>query len=517
MDAAPKAGRREWIGLAVLTLPTFLVSIDLFVLLLALPNLSADLGASSTQQLWINDVYGFLLAGFLLSMGTLGDRVGRRKLLLVGAVAFGVVSVLTAYASSPEMLIVCRALLGVAGATLMPSTLALIGTMFADDGQRARAFSLWGGTFTLGAIVGPLLGGVLLAHFWWGSVFLLGAPVMLVLLVVGGRVLPESRNEAAGRIDAASVLLSLAALLPLIWGVKELARDGWAAAPLGAVVVGLAAGVVFVRRQIALTDPVVDVGLLRHKVISTALVAQLCYAVTGGGVMLVMMLYFQLADGMSTLRAGFAMLPGMAAATFGFMVAVPFLAARIRPAVLISAGLTGTAAVLAVFTQISGDAATETLIVGFAVFSFCGSALVALGTGMIVGSAPQEQAGSAGSLAQMSNEFGGTLGAALLGTLGFAVYRASVDVPAGLSAADTATAADSLAGASVVAADSPDAVAGPLLDSAAAAFESGVHAVAAVGCVLMAFAAVLVARRLRHLPPIGQAQPEAAEPEPVAG
>jgi len=214
-DTTPaKAGRREWTALAVLALPTLLVSIDVYVLLLALPRLTADLGASSTEQLWITDIYGFLLAGFLITMGTLGDRIGRKKLLLIGATAFGIASVLAAFSTSPAMLIAARAVLGVAGAILAPSTISLIRTLFRDPKQMGLAIGLWGTCFSAGAVIGPLVGGVMLSQFWWGSVFLLGVPAMVLLLALGPFLLPEYRDPDAGKLDLTSVALSLAAILP---------------------------------------------------------------------------------------------------------------------------------------------------------------------------------------------------------------------------------------------------------------------------------------------------------------
>ena len=510
---APRAGRREWFGLAVLALPTFLVAIDIFVLLLALPNLTKELGADSNQQLWVTDIYGFMLAGFLVTMGTLGDRIGRRKLLLIGAVAFGLTSVLAAYATSPLLLILARGAMGVAGATLMPSTLALITTMFHDPRQRATAFGLWGGTFTVGAIVGPVLGGVLLGSFWWGSVFLLAIPVMVLLLAVGPTLLPEYRNEQAGRPDPLSVLLSLATMLPVIYGIKQLTRDGWQPLPVAFVVLGVTAGVLFGRRQRQLKDPLLDLSLFSNRTIGTALFSQLSYSIVGGGTMLFMMLYFQLVAGASTLKAGLEMLPGMAAATVGFTVA-PMLASRFRPAYVMAAGMLGTASMLALFTTVGPDGGTGTLVVGFAVFSFCGAPLVALGTNLVVGSAPPEKAGSAGSLAQMSNEFGGTLGNALLGAVGFAVYRGLVDdrLPTGLPADAAASARDSLAGATSAAADLPGQAGAALLGSAHESFAAALNTVTAVGAVWLVGVAILVALRLRHLPPIGAAQPASTEP-----
>ena len=224
----PLAGRREWIGLAVLTLPTMVAMLDLNVVILALPHLGAALRAGSSEQLWITDIYGFLIAGFLVTMGRLGDRIGYRRLLLSGAGAFAVLSVAAAYSTSPELLIAVRALLGIAAATIMPMTLALIRNMFRDTKQMATAVGLWSMAMMAGISLGPAVGGLLLNSFWWGSVFLIAVPVMVVLLALGPALLPESRNPNSGRLDFVSVALSLAAILPLIYGLKELARSGLA-------------------------------------------------------------------------------------------------------------------------------------------------------------------------------------------------------------------------------------------------------------------------------------------------
>ena len=221
-----RAGRREWAGLAVIALPCLLATMDLEVLNLAVPALTADLQPSSAQLLWIIDIYGFMVAGSLITMGTLGDRIGRRRLLLIGAAAFGAASVVAAFSTSAEMLIATRALLGVAGATLAPSTLSLIRNMFTDPGQRTVAVAVWATSFSVGAAIGPLLGGVLLEWFWWGSVFLLDVPVMVLLLVVGPVLLPEYKDPGAGRLDLPSAAMSLAAVLLLIYGLKHLALAG---------------------------------------------------------------------------------------------------------------------------------------------------------------------------------------------------------------------------------------------------------------------------------------------------
>lgn len=267
----PRAGRHEWIGLAVIALPCMLYSMDLTVLNLAVPSLSADLKPSSTELLWIVDIYGFLVAGSLITMGTLGDRIGRRKLLLIGAAAFGTASVFAAFSTSAAMLIATRALQGVAAATLAPSTLSLIRNMFPDPAQRTVAISVWIMSFSAGAAIGPLIGGVLLEHFRWGSVFLINVPVMLLLLAIGPVLLPEFRDPDAGRLDPLSAAQSLAAVLAVIYGLKRIAEGGpsWFAAL--SIVFGLAVGAAFLRRQRKLADPLIDLKLFRFPAISAGI------------------------------------------------------------------------------------------------------------------------------------------------------------------------------------------------------------------------------------------------------
>src|SRR5215472_6664197 len=219
-----KATQREWIGLGIISLPCILYAMDLTVLNLAVPSLSADVKPTAAQLLWIIDVYGFLAAGSLLIMGTLGDRIGRRKLLLVGSAAFGLLSLLAAFSRSAGTLIAARALLGIAGATLAPSTLSLISNMFRDDRERMFAVSVWIASFSLGGTIGPAVGGLILAHFWWGAVFLAPIPAMALLLVLGPLLLPEHRNPNGGRLDLISAILSLAAVLPAISGIKRAAE-----------------------------------------------------------------------------------------------------------------------------------------------------------------------------------------------------------------------------------------------------------------------------------------------------
>ncbi|NJP65933.1 MFS transporter [Streptomyces spiramenti] len=505
VEAVPKAGRKEWIGLAVLALPTLLVALDVFVLLLALPHLAADLGASSTEQLWIMDIYGFMVAGFLVTMGTLGDRIGRRKLLMIGSAAFGAASLLAAFSTSPGMLIAARVLLGVAGASLTPSTLSLITVMFKDAKQRTMAISLWASCFTIGAIVGPLLGGVMLEFFWWGSLFLIGVPIMALTLIVGPRVLPEFRNAGAGRLDVASVALSLGTTLPLIYGVKEFARDGWTLTAVTTVLLGVVLGVLFVQRQRTLAEPLLDVRLFAHGRFSAALLGLLAYSLIGGTVMLFMTQYFQAVQDMPPFRAGLGLLPGMAAATVAFAVC-PIIARHVRPAYVIGAGIAGVVAVLLTFSRLDPEGGTAVLIVGFAIFSFCGAPIVALGTDMVVSTVPPEKAGAAGGLSQMSNEFGAALGVATLGTLGLAVYRNRIegDLPSGLSGSEAAVAGDSVVGAATVADGLSPQAAETLMEPVRVAFTGGIHIVGLVSAILIALAGAVFVFMLRDIPPVGR-------------
>ncbi|ASO21671.1 DHA2 family multidrug resistance protein-like MFS transporter [Actinoalloteichus hoggarensis] len=516
-EVPAKAGRREWAGLAVLSLPTLIITFDMFVLLLALPGLSADLQVGTNAQLWIVDIYGFMVGGFLVTMGTLGDRIGRRRLLMIGAAAFAVASFLAAYATTAEMLIAARALLGIAGATLAPSTLALISNMFRDQRQMAFAIGVWAGCFTLGAILGPFVGGLVLEHFWWGSVFLLAVPVMVLLLILGPLLLPEFRSPVTSRIDLVSVGLSLAAVLMFIYGLKEAARDGLGVVSVLVGLIGIGLGVLFVRRQRTLTDPLLDLKLFGNRSFSTMLVGPLFYSMIGGTTMVFLTQHFQSVADLSPLQAALCLLPGMVVGTFSSMVS-PVLARYVRPAYLIGYGLFGVVATFVWFTQVDADAGLAVLVIGFAVMSLCDGPLIALGTGLVVGSAPPERAGSASSMAQTSNEMGAALGVATLGTLGTAVYyRDFLDnVPAGVPADSVAAAGENIAGAVVAAGELSEPTATELLQPAREAFTFGLNVFAGVSAAILAAIAVLVLVRLKDVPPLGKEEEQQEPGENVA-
>lgn len=502
-----RAGRREWTALAVLALPTLLVSIDVFVLLLALPHLSADLGASATEQLWITDVYGFVLAGVMLTMGTLGDRIGRRRLLLIGATGFAAASVLAAFSVTPAMLIAARALLGVAGATIAPSALALITNLFRDAAQRAQAIGLWLVCFIGGAAVGPLVGGVMLEVYWWGAAFLLGVPAMLVLLLAAPALLPEYRSPDAGRIDLTSVALSFGAILPTVYGLKELARgEGEVRAALS-VLVGLAVGVTFVLRQLRLADPLLDVRMFRDRRFATAVGGMHLITVTGATMFFVTQ-HLQLAAGLRPLAAAVLMLPGVAASIAGFLLG-PRLARHLPPARVIAVGLLAAAGGVLIITRSDG-AATAPLVVGYALFQLGCAPMVALGTDLAVGTAPPERAGSAAATSEAASELGYALGIAALGSVAAAVYRGSMAgaVPADVPGSAAQAARESLAGASAVADGMDDAAASRLLDAAREAFLAGMDVALLVIAALLLALGVVVLTMLRGLPPVGRPSAE---------
>lgn len=505
LGAPARAGRREWTGLAVLCLPTMLSQVDINVLILALPQLTADLGTSATQQLWVTDIYGFMIAGFLLTMGTLGDRVGHRRVLMAGAVGFIAASLLAAYSSSTEMLLVARALLGIAAATVMPSVLALIRRMFQDPKQLGAAFGIWGSSIMLGVMFGPAIGGLLLNSFWWGSVFLLGVPVMLLLLAVGPALLPESRTAHASRLDLVSVLLSLAAVLPVVWGLKEFARAGWGPEPVLAVIVGVTLAALFVTRQRRLTEPLLDLELFRNKVFTTVVVTGLAIGAVMAGTGLVVTLYLQLVVGLSPLEVGLWLLVPSFAMIVGSNVG-PAVARAVRPAYVIGTGLFVAAAGMLLLSQVDPGATLTLLIVGLVLVFTGNSPTGTLGSFLLMSSTPPHRAGVAGSISSAGGELGIALGIALMGSVAAANYRTDVALPAGLPGEAADQARESIAGAASAANGLPTPVAAEVLNAARAAFTDSLHTVSLVNAVLFLAVATLVLVTLRHAPAMGAAK-----------
>jgi DHA2 family multidrug resistance protein-like MFS transporter len=496
---SPRAGAKEWLGLTVLLLPTVLLFLAMTVLFLATPQISADLAPSSGQLLWINDVYGLVMASLLVAMGTLGDRIGRRRILLFGAAIFGATSVVAAFAPDAGWLIASRALMGVGAAAVMPSTLSLISNMFRDARQRATAIGLWAASISVGVAVGPLVGGLLLESFWWGAALLVGVPVMALVLVAAPLLVPEYKAPQAGSLDVPSVLLSMASLLPIVYGIKEFAKHGLNATAIVTVLVGLAFSVVFVRRQLKLTDPLLDVRLFANRTFSGALAVFLFSAIALGGVYLLFTQYLQLVAGLSPLESGLWILPAALALVAVSMLS-PKIARRVRPAYVVAGGSLFSVAGYLVLTQVEASGLTL-LIIGFYLLYPGIAPTMALTTGMVIGAAPQEKAGAASAVNTTASDLGVSLGVAVLGSIGAAVYRAQMPDEAGAVAGDT------LPGALATAADLPAAQAVQLAGQARDAFADGLNLAAGGAAFLAALAAVLAVTLLRKIPATGDPAP----------
>ncbi|MER5840459.1 MFS transporter [Streptomyces prasinus] len=488
-----RAGRREWTALTVLMLPLLLVSMDVSVLYFAIPEITADLAPSGTQQLWIFDIYGFVLAGLLMTMGSVGDRVGRRRLLLLGAVAFGAASLAAAYADSAETLIAARAVLGIGGATLMPSTLALVRSLFTDAGQRTQAIAIWSAVMTAGVALGSVLSGVLVEFFWWGSVFLVNLPAMALLLALGPVLLPESKDPAPGRFDWPSVPLSMAAVLPLVYGLKEIPSKGWNVQYVVAVTVGLLFAALFVHRQRTALSPMISPALFRGRGFAPAVVLNVITLFGMMGSAFFTTQYLQSVLGMSAMEAAlWALVPSV---PVGF--AAPFAARLVRRGVervhVVTAGFVTAACGFVPLTLVDTDSLVPVLA-GCGVLASGVTMVVSQITDLALGAAPVERAGSASSLMETGAEFGGALGMAVLGSIGTAVYRHGVP--------DTAPAAarETLGGALAVADRLPGPAGDALAAAAREAFAQGMQAAAIAAAGVLAAGAVLAAVTLRGVP-----------------
>ncbi|MFI1365113.1 MFS transporter [Streptomyces griseochromogenes] len=510
---AGHAGRREWTALGVLMLPLLLVSMDVSVLYFAIPAISVDLQPSGTQQLWIFDMYGFVLAGLLMTMGSLGDRIGRRRLLLFGAAAFGAASLVAAYANSAETLIAARAVLGIGGATLMPSTMALVRTMFTDSKERAKAIGIWSGVMTGGIALGSVLSGVLVQYFWWGSVFLVNLPAMVLLLVLGPILLPESKNPEPGRFDFLSVPLSMAAVFPLIYGLKEIPSEGWHPLYVVSVAVGLLFAALFVHRQRTTASPMISPALFRSRGFGPAVVLNLVSSLAIMGSAIFTTQYLQSVLDKSAMEAAlWALLPsvpiGMAAPA-----ATALVQKGVNRAYVVTAGFAIGAAGYGMLALLG----TDSLWLALAACGVLSSGIVMVisqMTDLAMSAAPVEKAGSASALLETGAEFGGALGMAVLGSIGTAVYRHEMPASAPAEARET------LGGALAVAGHLPGRASGALATTAREAFTTGMHGAALAGTAILVLAAIAAATTLRRIhvrqTPVAETEAPVAQAEQAA-
>jgi len=437
---------RRWAALAVLVGAVLLLAIDATVLYLAVPSLTADLAPSATQVLWIGDIYSLAIAGLLVTMGNLADRIGRKRLLLIGATAFGLASALAAFAPSAGVLIAARLLLGIAGATIMPSTLSLIRSIFTDAAERTRAIALWSAAASSGIALGPLIGGALLEHFWWGSVFLMNLPVIAAVLIGGAWLLPESRNPSPERFDLLSSALSMVAIVPFVLAIKQVTGGTASAVTVAAVGVGVIGSVLFVRRQRRADSPMIDVDLFRNPAFSGAVLVNFTSVFALSGVLFFFSQYLQLARHLSPFDAGIAQLPAALAAMAAVLLVGVLLTRLGRGRAIALALLTGALGLGMLALLESSEQLIWVLL-----------ALVPLGLGIgisetlsvdaVVSAVPPAKAGAASSVSETAYELGVALGIAVLGSLMTLLYRLRLDLPADVAGQAASRAEDSLASA----------------------------------------------------------------------
>ncbi|ADB35209.1 major facilitator superfamily MFS_1 [Kribbella flavida DSM 17836] len=436
---AQRADRRRWAGLAVLSASLLLVVMDMTILNLALPAMAEDLRPSSVELLWIVDIYSLVLAGLLVTASSLGDRLGRRRMLITGFVIFGAASLGVLLADSPATVIAVRVLLGVGGAMIMPSTLSLIRALFPDARERATALGIWGATAAVGGALGPIVGGALLQNFSWHSAFLVNVPVMAAAVVAAFLLLPESRSERPGRLDPVATVLSIAGMVGLVYAIKQLGKHGVTAEVLLVGVLGAALLFAFVRRCLRAPEPMLEIRLFRGRGFTAGVLTALITSFAMVAALLLISQWLQLVQGWSALASGVALLPMAAGGLIGSPLA-PALAQRIGARTVLVGGLAvGALGFLLLFVlpqplTYAGIAASLTLI-------GIGTAPLAVASAVIMAGAPVDQAGSAAAIEESSYEIGAALGITILGSLAAAIYRA------GLPGDAPTQARESLAGA----------------------------------------------------------------------
>lgn len=480
---------KRWLVLAVVSSALFLIVIDMTVLYTALPSLTYALSASAAEKLWIVNAYPLVVAGLLPGLGTLGDRLGHKQMFMAGLVVFGLASLGAAFSPSPALLIAARVLLAVGAAMMMPATLSLIRLTFTDEKERALAIGIWAAVASGGAALGPVIGGLLLEHFWWGSVFLINVPVVLAALVASGLLLARRAGDRSRPWDFIGSVQVMFGLVGLTYAIKEAGKrdPSWESAAL-ALVVGAVAMAVFIRRQRRSAAPLIDFALFANPRFTAGVATALIASAALIGVELVFSQRLQLVLGYSPLEAGLLILPIPAAAFLAGPLtglALPRLGGeRMLWASLLLAGL-ALAAFLATHQGPTAYWITALAAMGFGV----GASMTAAST-VIMLSAPEKQAGMAASVEEVSFELGGALGIALLGSLMSALYSQAMILPEGMTLADEAR--DSLDEALMLAARLTPDQAEQVSALARAAFDNAfVGVVGAATAMLLAVAVTL--------------------------
>lgn len=504
---AAGAGANRWVVLVVLCTSLLLVAVDATVLHVAVPAVTEDLRPSAIELLWIVDTYPLVCASLLILFGTLGDRVGRRRILLFGYALFGVASALAAVAQDPQLLILARALLGVGGAMIMPATLSILRQVFPDRRERALAIGIWSAVAAVGAAVGPLLGGFLLEHFWWGSVFLVNIPLMLVSLPVGRLLLPESTGSGDGPWDVVGALMATAGLFGVVLGVKRLGGGEPAGSVLTVVplLVGAALLMLFVRRQRSRKHPLVDLRMFARPVFSTSVGCIVLAMLALVGLELIAAQYLQLVLGLSPLETGLRLLPltvaAMAAGLFGARMLRKF-----GPRRMVCVGFCMTALAVVVLTAMGREDQAPLMLAGFVLLGFGLETTLFGAYESMLSEAPAEQAGGAAAIGETSYQLGAGIGIALLGTVMNAAYTPGLSSVPGVPAAASAAAGHSLGEAYDVAEELGGSAGLALRRAARDSFVHGLHVTLLVSAGLLLLGAVMALR----LPRVMQCEADVA-------
>ncbi|AYR19861.1 MFS transporter [Alcaligenes faecalis] len=488
-QTAPLSPSRRWLILAIVSAALLLIVVDMTVLYTALPRLTHDLHASASDKLWIVNSYALVVSGLLLGMGTLGDRLGHKRLFLCGLATFGLASIAAAYSPNPTALIAARAFLGVAAAMMMPATLSLIRITFHDERERAVAFGVWSSIASGGAAFGPVLGGFLLEHFWWGSVFLINVPIVLIALPMGWLLVPRSAPNTSRPWDIKGSLLIMVGLVASTLAIKEMGKlhINWGLVVL-ALLIGIAFLSWFVRQQNRSPFPLLDFSLFKDATLSTAVLSALTASAALIGMELVFSQRLQLVLGFSPLEAGLAILPLPLAAFVSGPLAGRLLVVIGSKHLLIgslSLAGTGMAAYLLWHNSAQSLQVTSLVMLGLGV----GAAMTAASS-TIMQSVPPSRAGMIASVEEMSYELGGALGVTIMGSLLSFVYSTSLILPQELS--DRPLAYDSLDQALLMAETMPQNLALTLSELARNSFDKGYVAVLASCTALLVMAALAV-------------------------
>lgn len=487
MNQTPqRATARTWIGLAVLVLPMLLIAIDGMVLIFALADITADLEPTGVQQLWMLDIYALMLAGLLITMSSLGDRFGRRKILLIGAVLFAIASVMGALSSAPWMLIAARALLGVSGAMIMPGTLSLIRNMFLDRNQRRTAMAAWSASGALGAASGPIVGGWIIEVFSWHAAFLMNIPVMVMLLVLAPILVPESKNPNPGRIDLPSIMLSLVGMISLVYGVKTFAEGKEPGIAFLTLSAGLALLVLFVLRQLRMPVPMIDVRLFRVRAFTGAVVTDLLSVFSLVGAMFALTQFLQLVVGLSIIQSALWMMPQAAvSATAGFIAAA--LVKRISTSIIVSTGVLITAGGFAMLLTLTPDTQPWQIAIALCLVGLGAGVGLTLTNDLIMSSVRPEQSGQAAAISETAYELGTAFGTAILGSVLLGFYRTELAnaAPAGLPGDIFESAKETLAGALLHAQQLPGEIGTALITAATESFTTALSQTGGIAAMIL--------------------------------